>query len=81
MNKKELRDKFELMENIGADNFHFSLEEVLGKTDYTVVQSFYIGVKPAHEVLSELESFLEEQGYKDVIEKLEEIQLEASGDE
>lgn len=81
MNKKELRDQFELMENMGADNYHYSLEGALKKSDYTWVQSFYIGTKPAHKVLAELEWYLEECGYEDVIEKLEEIKSETVGDD
>ncbi|MPQ27553.1 hypothetical protein EHX26_00295 [Brochothrix thermosphacta] len=81
MKKEELKAKFELMEEMGADNFHVSFEGVLENSNYTFVQSFYNDTNPAHKVLAELEWYLEECGYEDVIEKLEEIKSETVGDD
>ena len=81
MNKNELQDKFKLMEEMGADNLHISCEGVLENSNYTFVQSFYNETQPAHKVLAELEWYLEECGYEDVIEKLEEIKSEMVGDD
>lgn len=59
---------------LNASRGHFQIESVKENPNLTIVISVYDGIKPSHQVLDELWNWAEENGLKEVMNKIKQFE-------